>query len=148
MTIADHTTPIPNPEVNQRSWLSQHWGLLLALAALVAVLLLPTPEGLPLAGHRTLAILAFAVILWMTEAVDYAVSAIIIAVLIALLLGFSPNPANPKVLMGTGAALTLAFGGFANNALVLVASALFLAAAMTATGLDRRIALSILARNS
>jgi anion transporter len=48
--------------------------------------------------------------------------------------------------MGTGAALTLAFSGFANTALVLVASALFLAAAMTASGLDRRIALSILSR--
>jgi sodium-dependent dicarboxylate transporter 2/3/5 len=146
MTIADQTAHLADPQASQRSWLSQHWGLLLALATLVGVLLLPTPEGLPLAGHRTLAILAFAVILWMTEAVDYAVSAVIIAVLMALLLGFSPSPANPKVVMGTGAALTLAFGGFANTALVLVASALFLAAAMTATGLDRRIALSILAR--
>ena len=46
----------------------------------------------------------------------------------------------------TSAALTLAFNGFANTALVLVASALFLAAAMTSTGLDKRIALNILAR--
>src|SRR4249919_3749713 len=82
----------------------------------------------------------------MTEAIDYAVSAIVIAALMAFLLGFSPNPANPGALMGTGAALTLAFGGFANTALVLVASALFLAAAMTATGLDKRIALTILSR--
>jgi anion transporter len=48
--------------------------------------------------------------------------------------------------MGTSAGLTLAFSGFANTALVLVASALFLAAAMTATGLDKRIALNILSR--
>ena len=48
--------------------------------------------------------------------------------------------------MGTSAGLTLAFSGFANTALVLVASALFLAAAMTATGLDKRIALTILSR--
>ena len=48
--------------------------------------------------------------------------------------------------MGTSAALTLAFSGFANTALVLVASALFLAAAMTSTGLDKRIALTILSR--
>jgi len=93
-----------------------------------------------------LAILVFAVIVWMTEAIDYAVSAIVIAALMAFLLGFAPNPANPKVLLGTGGALTMAFGGFANTALVLVASALFLAAAMTATGLDRRIALTILSR--
>ena len=130
----------------QRNWLSKNWGLLAAIVALVAILLLPTPAALPVAGHRMLAILAFAVIVWMTEAIDYAVSAVVIASLMAFLLGFSPNPANPKALMGTSAGLGLAFSGFANTALVLVASALFLAAAMTATGLDKRIALSILSR--
>ena len=130
----------------QKSWLASNWGLLAAIVALVAILLLPTPAGLPVAGHRMLAILAFAVILWMSEAVDYAVSAILIAALMAFLLGLAPNVTNPKALLGTSGALTLAFSGFANTALVLVASALFLAAAMTATGLDKRIALSILAR--
>src|SRR6202171_2711061 len=93
-----------------------------------------------------LAILAFAVIVWMTEALDYAVSAVVIAALMTFLLGLSPNPANPAALLGTSAGLGLAFSGFANTALALVASALFLAAAMTATGLDKRIALGILAR--
>src|SRR5664279_3644439 len=130
----------------KKGWLASNWGLLAAVAALVVILLLPTPAGLPVAGHRMLAILAFAVIVWMTEAVDYAVSAIVIAALMAFLLGFAPTVANPKVLMGTSAALTLAFSGFTNTALVLVASALFLAAAMTVTGLDKRIALSILSR--
>jgi anion transporter len=145
MALADHS-PVDVSNAREPSWLSRHWGVLLAVAALITVLLLPTPTGLPIAGQRTLAILAFAVIIWMTEALDYAVSAIVIAALMAFLLGFSPNPANPKVLMGTSAALTLAFNGFANTALVLVASALFLAAAMTSTGLDKRIALNILAR--
>ncbi len=130
----------------ERSWIAGNWGVLLAIAAMVAVLMLPTPVGLPVAGHRMLAILAFAVIVWMTEAVDYAVSAIVIAALMAFLVGLAPNPTNPNALVGTGAALTLAFSGFANTALVLVASALFLAAAMTATGLDKRIALTILSR--
>lgn len=128
------------------NWILSNWGLGLAIAALVALLFLPTPAELPIAGHRMLAILVFAVIIWMTEALDYAVSAIVIAALMAFLLGFSPSPTNPNVLMGTSAALTLAFSGFSNTALVLVASALFLAAAMTATGLDRRIALNILSR--
>ena len=119
---------------------------MLAIAALVTVLLLPTPPGLSVAGQRMLAVLAFAVIVWMTEALDYAVSAIVIAALMAFLLGLAPNPANPKVLLGTSAGLGLAFSGFANTALVLVASALFLAAAMTVTGLDKRIALGILSR--
>lgn len=148
MTIAERA-PVAGyvqPAVNKPSWLAANWGLLLAAAALCAVLLLPTPEGLPVAGHRMLAILVFAVIIWMTEAIDYAVSAIVIAALMAFLLGFSPNPANPKVLLGTGSGLSLAFSGFSNTALVLVASALFLAAAMTSTGLDKRIALTILSR--
>jgi solute carrier family 13 (sodium-dependent dicarboxylate transporter), member 2/3/5 len=134
---------VPPAETN---WFRANWGLLLAVAALIFVLALPTPDTLPVAGHRMIAILAFAVVLWMTEAIDYAVSAIVIAVLMAFLVGFSPNVANPKVLTGTSAALTLAFGGFANTALVLVASALFLSAAMTSTGLDKRIALAILSR--
>jgi len=148
MSIAEQTnSAVGAPSVTREpSWLAGNWGLLAAVAALIVILLLPTPAGLPVAGHHMLAILAFAVIVWMTEAVDYAVSAVMIAALMAFLLGFSPNPANPKVLMGTSAGLGLAFSGFANTALVLVASALFLAAAMTATGLDKRVALSILSR--
>ena len=138
--------PAPAAAPRKANWFVANWGLLGGVAALVVILLLPTPLGLPVAGHRMLAILAFAVIVWMTEAVDYAVSAIVIAALMAFLLGFAPNVANPKVLLGTSAALTMAFGGFANTALVLVAAALFLAAAMTATGLDKRIALNILSR--
>jgi anion transporter len=130
----------------EKSWLASNWGLLAAIAALVVILLLPTPAGLPVAGHHMLAILAFAVILWMTEAVDYAVSAILIAALMAFLLGLAPDVAKPTALLGTSRALGIAFSGFANTALVLVAAALFLAAAMTATGLDKRIALNILSR--
>ncbi len=130
----------------RQSWIRANWGLLLAVAVLTVILLLPTPADLPVAAHRMLAILGFAVIIWMTEAIDYAVSAVVIAALMAFLLGLAPSVANPKVLMGTSAALGLAFSGFANTALVLVAAALFLAAAMTATGLDKRIALTILSR--
>jgi solute carrier family 13 (sodium-dependent dicarboxylate transporter), member 2/3/5 len=130
----------------QPGWLTKHLGLLGAIAVLALILALPTPDSLPVAGHRMLAILAFAVIVWMTEALDYAVSAVVIAALMAFLLGISPNPANPKTLMGTSAGLGLAFSGFASTALALVAAALFLAAAMTSTGLDRRIALVILSK--
>ncbi len=130
----------------QKSWIRSNWGLIGAAVALIVVAILPTPEGLPIAGQRMLAILAFAVIVWITEALDYAVSAVVIAALMAFLLGLSPNVANPNALLGTSGGLALAFGGFANTALALVASALFLAAAMSATGLDKRIALVILAR--
>jgi solute carrier family 13 (sodium-dependent dicarboxylate transporter), member 2/3/5 len=146
MSIAQQASVGRADVPGQRSFLANHWGLLAASIALIGVLLLPTPEALPVAGHRMLALLAFAVIVWMTEALDYAVSAVVIAALMAFLLGTAPNPANPATLLGTSAGLGIAFSGFANTALALVASALFLAAAMTATGLDKRIALVILAR--
>jgi di/tricarboxylate transporter len=75
------------------NWVTNNWGLILAIAALVVIILLPTPAGLPVAGHRMLAILTFAVIVWMTEALDYAVSAVVIAALIAFLVG--PRPTRP-----------------------------------------------------
>lgn len=128
------------------SWFRTNWGIVAAVVVLVAILALPTPAALPVAGHRMLAILAFAVIIWMTEAIDYAVSAVVIAVLMAFLIGLAPNVANPKVLLGTSAAMSLAFSGFTTTGLVLVAAALFLAVAMTQTGLDKRIALTILSR--
>jgi anion transporter len=122
------------------------WGIVAAIAALVVVILLPSAPGLPVAGQYMLGILAFSVILWMTEAVDYAVSAVLITALMAFLLGMAPDLAKPGQVIGTSAALTMAFGGFANTALALVAAALFLAAAMQITGLDRRIALVVLSR--
>jgi anion transporter len=123
-----------------------NWGLVLGAAVLTVVLLLPAPAGLPVAGHRMLAVFGFAVIVWITEALDYAVSAVVISALLAFLLGTAPNPANPQTIIGTTAGLTTAMSGFGNTALTLVATALFLAAAMTVTGLDRRIALVILSR--
>ena len=125
---------------------TQRWGLWAAFAALIVVMRLPPAEGLPVAGQYMLGVLLFAVILWMTEAVDYAISAIIIAALMAFLLGMAPDVAKPAQVLGTSGALTLALGGFANTALALVAAALFIAAAMTVTGLDKRMALWILSK--
>jgi len=122
------------------------WGIWAAFAALAAVCMAPTPAGLPVAGQYMLGMLLFAVILWMTEAVDYAVSAVIITALMAFLLGTAPSVAKPDAVLGTSAALTLALGGFANTALALVAAALFISAGMTITGLDKRIALWILSK--
>jgi solute carrier family 13 (sodium-dependent dicarboxylate transporter), member 2/3/5 len=123
-----------------------HLGLWLALLVLVAIILLPQPQGLPVAGQRMLGVFGFAVVVWITEALDYAVSAAVIAALMAFLLGTAPNVADPKTLLGTGAGLALAMSGFANTALTLVAAALFLSAAMTVTGLDRRLALFVLSK--
>ncbi len=138
-------TPVP-PTGPAASWV-QRAGLVVAVVALLAILALPPAAGLPRAGHVMLGILAFAVIVWMTEALDYAVSAIVIGALMIFGLAFAPEAAKPGgPAMGSAAALNLALSGFASSAVALVAAACFIAAAMTATGLDRRIALVVLSR--
>ncbi|MGV3033342.1 SLC13 family permease, partial [Staphylococcus chromogenes] len=131
----------------------------LSFVVLFIILLLPTSDSLPVMGKCALAILAFAVILWVTEAVSYPVSATMIVVLMILLLGFSPVQnltealGNPKIgkdvlsggdLLGTANALKLAFSGFSTSAVALVAAALFLATAMQVTQLHKRLALWVL----
>lgn len=120
------------------------YGLLISLAVLLAIVSIPTPEGLTVAGHRMLALLVFSVILWMTETISYPASAAVIMSMMIILLGFSPSLTDPVKLYGTGASLNMALGGFSNSAWALVGAALFLSIAMTKTGLDRRIALRVL----
>ena len=129
---------------SSRQSILKRYGLLIALASLAALLLIPPPSGLSVAGHRMLALLVFSVVLWMTEGVSYPVSGVIIAALMTFLVGMSPSPDKAGTLYGTAKGLTMALGGFSNTAWALVGAALFLAAAMTKTGLDRRIALKIL----
>ncbi len=133
-------------DVGSTEGFSVPWGLLLGLLACIAVLMLPEQPGLPVAGQRMLGILVFAVIVWISESVSYEVSAILILAFMAFLLGSAPSLVHPEQLMGTKDALAMALGGFANSALALVASALFIAAAMTHTGLDKRIALYTLSK--
>lgn len=139
--IAPATTP---PPATAKAKLPL--GLVIAVLAMVGVLLMPLPADLPVAGHRMLAILVFAVVVWITEAVSYEASAIMITSLMAFLIGMAPTLDDPSKIYGTNAGITMALTGFSNAALALVAGALFIAAAMTHTGLDRRIALVTLSR--
>ncbi|MER2038323.1 MAG: DASS family sodium-coupled anion symporter [Solibacillus sp.] len=118
--------------------------IVLAFVVLITIVLLPNNGDLPVVGQRALAILAFAVILWVTEAVTYPVSSAMILALIAVLLGLAPSMEDPSVQMGTSNALKLALGGFSSSAVALVGAALFLAAAMQITNLHKRIALWVL----
>ena len=51
MSVADHASvgALATPALKPTSWIAGNWGLLAAVAALIAVLLLPTPEALPVA---------------------------------------------------------------------------------------------------
>ena len=83
--------PAPAPAAGGFTF-TQRIGLWAAIAVLLAIAFMPALPGLPQAGQMMLAILAFAVILWMTEALDYAVSAVVIGALMIVLLAISPVP--------------------------------------------------------
>ncbi|WP_175935359.1 DASS family sodium-coupled anion symporter [Corynebacterium sp. Marseille-P4321] len=130
------------PKQKERST-AQNVAFFLSFAALVAVMLIPIP-GLDPAGKIALGMLAFAVIMWVSEAVSYPVSAILIVGLISVLLTFAPDPENGGEIIGSKEALSTAMTGFSSSAVALVAAALALATAMQATGLHRRLALYVL----
>ncbi|MDP4084618.1 MAG: DASS family sodium-coupled anion symporter [Bacillota bacterium] len=120
--------------------------IVLSFLVLIVILVLPPFAGLPIAGQRALAVLAFAVMLWVTEAVTYPVSAAFIIVLLTFLIGLSPTMKGGSDLIGTKTALEWSLSGFSSGAVALVAGALFLSAAMQETGLDKRIALLVLSK--
>jgi sodium-dependent dicarboxylate transporter 2/3/5 len=148
--IATPTTPSPSyaaasaPTARPNLDLVKIGGLLGGIAALIVIVLLPQPEGLSIAGQYMLGIFAFAVIVWMTESLDYAASSIILMALIAFLIGMAPDPAHPEHALGTSRALSAAMDGFTNPAVALIAASLVIAAAMSITGLDRRLALVVI----
>lgn len=76
-------------------------------------------------GHRALAVLAFAVVLWVTEAVSYPVSAVMIVSLLAVLIGISPTLEDPGIIYGTSQGLGMAVEGFSSSAVLLVGEHLF-----------------------
>ncbi len=146
-TVSSHDLTSPSTTTHVSGDIVKRLGLGIALLALLAIIWMPSAQGLPQSGQVMLGILAFAVIVWMTEALDYAASSVVIGALMIFLLAWTPDaakPAGPD--MGTVAALNLALSGFSNSAVALVAAACFIAAAMTATGLDRRIALFVLSK--
>jgi anion transporter len=119
-------------------------GLLIGTAALIAIIAMPRPAGLSEAGQHMLGIFAFAVIVWMTEAIEYAASSIILMALMAFLLGVAPDPEHSERVLGTSRALSQALGGFTNPAVALIAASLVIATAMAITGLDKRLAFLVI----
>lgn len=113
-----------------------------AFVALAAVLLIPI-AGLAMPAKIALGMLAFAVIMWVTEAVSYPVSAVMIVGLIAIMLTFATDPETGEA-VGASKGLSIAMSGFSSSAVALVAAALALATAMQAAGLHRRLALYVL----
>jgi sodium-dependent dicarboxylate transporter 2/3/5 len=116
----------------------------LGLAMMTAIMLAPTPAGLSLAGQRVIAIMAFTVFMWITEGIPYGASAVSLIFLMIIFLGFSPPTGLTGEFLGTGKAIPLALSGFSNSGWLFVAAGLAMAAAITSTGLEKRVAFLIL----
>ena len=107
------------------------FGFFLAWAAFFFILfLMPTPEGLTLAGKATLAVVVWASIMWIFEAIPPGIAGILIPMLL--------------VLGGAVDKFPKAASGFTTPVVFLCLAAFLFAAIMQAAGLDRRIALSLL----
>jgi sodium-dependent dicarboxylate transporter 2/3/5 len=102
-------------------------GFVLAPLALIGLLLLPS--SLPAPAHRLGAILMMMVVLWITEALPLAITALVGPIL-AVLLGVAPVRAT--------------FAPFADPIIYLFIGSFMLAEAMFVHGLDRRIAFTAL----
>ena len=106
-------------------------GFVIAWVAFFAILwLLPIPAGLTLAGKATLAVVVWACIMWITEALPVGISGMLIPMLL--------------VMSGAIDKFPKAASGFTTPVVFLCLAAFIFAAVMQAAGLDRRIALSLL----
>jgi sodium-dependent dicarboxylate transporter 2/3/5 len=106
-------------------------GVIGAIAATVSILLLPSPEGLSVEGHRLAALFVGILILWATEALPIAITA-----LLALIF-------QPILSLGT---LGMAFGSFISPVFFFVIVMFLIALAWLKTGLARRFALWMISR--
>lgn len=118
--------------------------IIIGLVVMFGLAFAPAIPGLSTAGQRVLAVLLFAVIMWVSEAVSYPVSAIGIIAFLIIFVGFAPVKGTEGALLGTGKAIPMALSGFINTGWVLVAAGLFMAACILHTGLEKRIALTII----
>jgi sodium-dependent dicarboxylate transporter 2/3/5 len=91
---------------------------------------LPTPKGLSSAGMACLAVVIWACVIWVSEAIPVGITGILI----------------PMLLVMSGATKTFnqAVGGFISEAAFICLVAFILAAIIQAAGLDRRLALTLL----
>lgn len=91
---------------------------------------MPLPANLPAAGKSTLAVLVWATLMWITEALPVGVTGLLIPMLL--------------VMSGAASKFPQAAKGFSEPVAFLCLAAFVFAAIIQAAGLDRRIALTLL----
>ncbi|MHB1092171.1 SLC13 family permease [Thiobacillus sp.] len=100
------------------------------IAFFLILWVMPAPEGLTVAGKATLAVMVWACIMWISEAIPVGISGMLIPMLL--------------VMSGAIEKFPKAASGFTAPVVFLCLAAFIFAAVMQAAGLDRRIALGLL----
>lgn len=110
-------------------------GFILSWIVFASILMfVPLSKGLTFAGRATLAVTLWAIVTWLTDSVPKAISGLAIPLLLIISGAFAKPPQ--------------AFSGFTDDTSFLVIGTFILAAAMSCTGLDRRIALAMVGKTS
>jgi sodium-dependent dicarboxylate transporter 2/3/5 len=119
-----------------RIWINRTFRKLVpGLVIFLVLLLLPQPEGLTVAGQRTIALFVFIVYLWVSETFPLPVTAFMAGVGL-LMLG---------VYTGSGRTID-AFKPYAADAVFMVLGSLIMAQGLVSSGADRLIANSLIKR--
>ncbi|MBK9609433.1 MAG: anion permease [Betaproteobacteria bacterium] len=114
------------------------------LAMMAATMLMPTPAGLSLVGQRVIAVMAFTVFMWITEAIPLRRECRGAEFLLIVSLGGSPASGLTGAAVGTDKAIPMALSEFSNSGWLFVAAGLAMAAAITSTGRETRVVFLIL----
>jgi sodium-dependent dicarboxylate transporter 2/3/5 len=130
-TIAETATVLEGPGTERWKHTREVVGILCAIAVAGIVLLLPAPQGLSPEGKRMGALFLAALVLWVTEALPIAVTALLSLIL------------QPLFRVGD---LSSAFTSFVSPVFFFVLVMYFIARAFSISGLDRKFALWLLAR--
>ncbi len=107
-------------------------GFWLGLAAFLATLILPVPQGMPPAAWPTAGLVAWMALWWMTEALPLSVTALLPFIVLPLLNVADANKAA---------------AAYYSPTMFLFVGGAFLALAIERTGLHRRLALAILSHS-
>ena len=106
-----------------KTGMSKLLGLLAAVAAVIIISMLPTPQGLTFAGQKALALFVGVIILWGTEPVPLPIISLIL-VPVVIFMGMMP--------------LGKALNNFSTSSIFLIVGALLMAPAMSKTGFSDR----------
>lgn len=128
-TMSKDETRIIKKEKKKQSKSVIIGSLALSIIVLFAILLMPTPEGISPEAQKSLALFAFALIMWIARPIPIYQTSIILVLLLPLL--------------GAVEKQSAAFGALGFDIIWLMVAAFVLTSAMSASNLGKRIALSL-----